>query len=172
MKTFLVALVFSSALTAVAAVRGEAKLTDGQVAKVLLTINEGEIEAAKAAETKSRNDDVRNFAAKMTAEHKENSMTGQKLAEDNKLELDDSSLSKSLKAEAKAQNQKTENAGAAFDKSYIAGQVKMHEKALHIIDRMLLPNAKNGDLHSLLQATRIGVAEHLQQAKKLQRAFH
>jgi putative membrane protein len=150
---------------------GAEVLSDGQVAKVLLTINDGEIDAAKLALKKSKNDDIKSFATAMESQHKENSAQSKQLIKKDKLEVRESGLSKALKSEAEAENKKIKQAAGEFDKLYVAEQIKMHEKALKTIDDDLLPNAKNPDLHSHLQTTRSAVAEHLEHAKALQSKF-
>ena len=41
--------------------------------------------------------------------------------------------------------------GAEFDKAYIDNEVAYHESVIGALDKVLLPNAKNADLKSLLE---------------------
>lgn len=150
---------------------GAEVLSDGQVAKVLLTINDGEIDAAKLALKKSKNDDIKSFATAMESQHKENMAQSKELIKKEKFEPRESGLSKAIKSEAETENKKIKKAAGEFDKLYVAEQIQMHEKALKTIDDALLPNAKNPDLHAHLQTTRTAVADHLEHAKALQSKF-
>ena len=165
MKTFIIGAVLMAATSAYS--HAETKLTDGEVAKVLLTINDGEIDAANIAQDKSKNPDIKSFATMMADQHKENMQASKKIVKDNRLDTKTSELSKSLAADAKTDNKEIKKTGAGFDKAYVAEQIKMHEKALQTIDDVLLPNATNPDLKDHLTKTRVAVAEHLDHAKSL-----
>jgi putative membrane protein len=142
---------------------------DGEIAKVLTTINDGEIDAAKIELNHGKNQDVRAFANQMIAQHRENMKETKALAKANSLDPKDSDLSKSLKTDAKSNNADLKKADkAAFDQAYIKEQIKMHEGALQIIDGKLLPKAENPKLREHLQKTRKAVAMHLEHAKTLE----
>jgi putative membrane protein len=144
-------------------------LTENQIAKVLVTINEGEIDAAKMAMKKAQAADVKNFAKMMMETHKTNESETKKLAHKNKMSMANSDLAKDLNEEAKKLNKDLKKSDkSAFDQAYISEQVTMHEKALKTLDETLIPNAKTPDLVQHLQRTRVAVSEHLNHAKGLQ----
>lgn len=145
-------------------------LTDAQIAKILVTINEGEVDAAKLAQKKAVGADVKTFAAMMEAHHEKNEEDTKKLAKDQKIGSDKSELSKSLEAEAKQINKglKEQNE-EVFDQAYVAGQIAMHQKALDTIEKTLIPAAHNPALKDHLTATGKSVATHLDQAKSLRK---
>ncbi len=144
-------------------------LSENQIAKVLVTINEGEIDAAKMAMKKGQTADIKNFAKMMMETHKTNEAETKKLAHNNKMSMDNSDLAKDLKDEAKSLNKDLKKSDkSAFDQAYVSEQIAMHEKALKTLDETLIPNAKTPALVEHLQRTRVAVAEHLNHAKGLQ----
>jgi len=143
-------------------------LSDGEISKVLLTINDGEIDASEVAKDKTQNKEVKDFAKTMIKDHKSNMKDTKKLAKTNNFDLKDSDLSKSLKEEAKDSKKslkKSEHSG--FDQKYVELQISMHQKALDTLDGTLIPNAQSADLKMHLQKTREAVAMHLKHAKNL-----
>jgi putative membrane protein len=142
-------------------------LTDGQIAKILVTINEGEIDQAKKAESKSKNEDVKEFAKTMIKQHKENEKMTKEIAKKDSIKMEDSAMVTDLENECKVSRQQLKEA-SAFDKTYVGQQVTMHQKALDIINQDLLPNAKNSDLRTHLEKTKEAVMTHLDHAKALQ----
>lgn len=147
-------------------------LTDAQIAKAMVAINEGEIDAAKLAEKNAVSSDVKNFALMMETEHQRNEQETKELAKKNKFDLKKSDLSKSLEAEAKQTNKGLKKqADATFDQAYVGSQVQMHTKALDLIQNTLLPAAQNQELKEHLNTTSKAVAMHLDHAKALQKAY-
>jgi putative membrane protein len=142
-------------------------LSDGQIAKILVTINKGEIDQAKKAESKSKNKDVQDFAKMMISQHKDNEKMTKEIAKKDSIKMEDSTMVKDLENECKVSEQQLKEA-AAFDKIYVSLQVTMHQKALEIINQDLLPNAKNSDLRTHLEKTKEAVMTHLDHAKALQ----
>jgi putative membrane protein len=143
--------------------------TDGQIVEILTTINEGELDAAKMANKKAAQPEVKEFAKTMMAEHKKNKKDTKDLAKRLKIDIKKSDASKALKADAKNSNKSLKDAEkAGFDKAYIAQQMSMHEKALKTLDENLIPSAKNPDLKAHLERTRASVSTHLSHAQALQ----
>ena len=58
--------------------------------------------------------------------------------------------------------------GAEFDKAYIDNEVAYHESVIGALDKVLLPNARNAELKSLLEAGRPIFVSHLNHAKEIQ----
>jgi putative membrane protein len=142
---------------------------DGEIAKVLTTIDDGEIDAAKMELKHGKNPDARAFAQTMIKEHKSNMDETKALAKTNSLDPKDSDLSKSLKKDAKSNNGDLKRANKAeFDKAYLKEQIKMHQEALAVIDGKLTPKVDNPNLRQHLMKTRDAVAMHLDHAKELQ----
>jgi putative membrane protein len=158
---------FAFAQTQAHAIESDATLSDGQIAKVLVTLDAGEIKIAKIAKRKTRNNDVKDFAKMMIDQHKQNKQDTQKLAKKEDLKLADSDLNQSLQDECEASGKELKKS-ASFDKDYADLQVSMHQKALDILDKTLIPQAKNAALRTHLESTRTTVSTHLDDAKALQ----
>ncbi|WP_425916421.1 DUF4142 domain-containing protein [Acinetobacter sp. TSRC1-2] len=143
------------------------RLTDSQVIKVLSTANNGEIIQAKTALPKLKMDQTRKYAQLMINAHSSNEKKGQALASRLKLTPQASNISTSLQNESDKMTEKLSQSSAATDKDYMMSQVKVHRKVLMIIDKQLIPNAKNSELKNMLTQTRTTVAKHLQMAEQI-----
>ncbi|HEY6879125.1 MAG TPA: DUF4142 domain-containing protein [Polyangiales bacterium] len=146
-----------------------APLTDAQIAKVLETVDEGEIAQAKLAQKKSKNPKVKKFAAHMIQQHTKAKAKGAALAKKSKLTPEDSPVSQEL-SEKGAQHLATlEGAEAAtFDAAYITAQAQQHQEVLSLLDTRLTPSATDAALKSLLSETRTMVETHATEAKALE----
>lgn len=141
-------------------------LTDNQVIKVLSTANNGEIKQAKTALPKLKMDQARKYAQLMINEHSSNEKKAQALASRLKLTPQASTLSTSLQNDSdKVVNKLGQS--SATDKDYMTSQVEGHREVLMIIDKQLIPNAKNSELKTMLVQTRAAVAKHLQMAEQI-----
>src|SRR5262245_32275460 len=108
------------ALGATSAGVAAAKLTDPQIAHIVVTADDLDIANAKQALQKSQNAEVQRFAHRMIADH--GSVTDQAVALAKKLKItpEDNPTSKSLKDAQDANRTKLDAlSGAAFDKAYV-----------------------------------------------------
>ena len=145
------------------------KLDDGQIAKIVRTANDGEIQQAELAEKKASDPSVKRFARMMIRQHTDvNSKLG-RVTKTEHLNLADSSASSELKNGAdKTYGDLKGLKGADFDRAYVDAQVKAHQGVLNSIDGQLMPNAKDEKLQSMLKDTRPAVQQHLDHALSLQ----
>lgn len=145
-----------------------ADLSDKEIAKVLLTINDGEIQLGKLAADKTRNPTVKAFAKQMVSAHEANVKDTKALAKKMKVAPVSSDLSVLFLEDAKLANANLRNATKDdFDKAYVDGQITMHESVLDSINNKLIPSAENADLKAHLEKTASAVSEHLEHAKGL-----
>lgn len=143
-------------------------LTDEQIAGITDAANTAEIAQAKLAQTKSKDANVKKFAAMMVTHHGEAKQKQAKL----KLKAADSGPLTALQADAASMlNTLKSSTGKDFDHAYVAGQVDEHQKVLDTITGKLLPNAKNADLKAYLEEVRTRVEQHLTEAKQLQQSL-
>jgi putative membrane protein len=165
-------LLISSLLTLlVPTVAGAApkRLTEAQIFGILAAANNGEIEAANLAQQKSVNQNVKTFADNMIKDHTQMQMDAQALATKLSITPADSNISTDLKSGADKEMEKLRTVeGPEFDKAYAAAQVADHTKVLSLIDKKLLPSAKNEEVKTMLQKARPTIAEHLEHAKTLE----
>jgi putative membrane protein len=129
-----------------------AQLTDPQIAHVAYTAGEIDIKAAREAEQKSQNGQVRQFAQDMVRDH--TAVNDKALALVKKLNVkpEDNEVSRSLLKQADEERAKLSKLnGAAFDKAYAANEVAYHKKVNGALQSTLIPSAQNSELKSLLQ---------------------
>lgn len=143
-------------------------LNDAEISELVKTANDGEIMTADVAISKSTNIEVKKFAEEMRKTHMENNKERQDVTGKLKLKPAETDASKQMKkeAETKISDLKKSN-GPAFDKAYMAAQIKMHEQVLHDLDGKLMPSATSPELKAFLEKTRPTVAKHLDHAKAL-----
>jgi putative membrane protein len=142
---------------------------DDQILQVLHTANAGEIEQAKLAQQKSKNSQVKHFAAMMVKDHTDADHKGQDVGKKAHVTPSSSSVSTSLESDAKQMTSSmSSRTGAEFDRAYIDAQVKEHQSLLDLIDAQLAPNAKAPEVKSFVQAVRTKVQSHLKEAQDIQ----
>ncbi|MBR1201256.1 MULTISPECIES: DUF4142 domain-containing protein [unclassified Bradyrhizobium] len=140
-----------SVLTGAALAQG-AKLTDPQIAHIAYTAGVIDINAAKQAETKASNKDVKAFAKDMARDHEAVNKQALDLVKKLKVTPEDNDTSKALSKQAAdklAELGKLK--GAAYDKAYIDNEVAYHKTVNTALETQLIPSASNPELKSLLQ---------------------
>ena len=145
------------------------QLTDAQIAAITDAANKGEIEQAKLALHKAKDPQVKQFAQMMVDQHGAEQKKEQQLASSLNLQPETTQTSTQLQTDSQnAISSLSSQTGADFDKAYIDLQVKEHKEVLDTLDNKLIPNAKNAQLKSTLEAFRPHVQEHLQKAQEIQ----
>jgi len=146
--------------------------TDAQIASIVVTANQVDIDAGKLAAGTSKNADVKAFANMMVTDHTGVNKQAVALVTKLKVTPEDNPTSKSLKdgGDKNLANLKTLK-GAAFDSAYIDHEVAYHQQVLDAVDKVLIPNAKNAELKDLLVKVRPAFVAHLDHAKKIQSAL-
>jgi putative membrane protein len=143
--------------------------SDAQIAHIVVTANQVDINAGKLAESKGTNKDVKAFGKQMVTDHTGVNKQATALATKLKLTPEDNPTSQSLKKGGEENVAKLRTlSGAAFDKAYIDHEVVYHEQVLDAIDKTLVPNAKNAELKDLIVKVRPAFVGHLEHAKKIQ----
>lgn len=138
-------------------------LTDDQIATIASLANNSEIEQAKLARARSKDEKVLQFAGMMIAHHGE----AQRKQDALSLGSAESTLSRDMIVEGgETMRQLKEKTGAEFDRAYMQAQVQGHQKVLDAIEKQLIPNAKRADLKAHLAELRPRVKQHLEQAEK------
>ena len=142
---------------------------DAQIAAIVVTANQVDIDAGKLAATQARSAEVKAFGKQMATDHAGVNKQAVALVTRLKVTPEDNPTSKSLK-QGGEENVKTLRSlkGAAFDKAYIDHEVVYHQAALDAVDKTLIPNAKNEELKALLVKVRPAFVAHLEHAKHLQ----
>jgi putative membrane protein len=144
-------------------------ITDAQIASIVVTANQVDIDAGKLAASRSTNDKVKAFAQLMVTDHTSVNKSTTDLAAKLKVTPQDNSTSQSLKSggEKNIAHLKTLT-GDAFDKAYIDHEVAYHQQVIDALDKTLIPGATNPELKALLVKVRPAFVAHLEHAKRLQ----
>jgi putative membrane protein len=162
-------IVFATGLLFAAAGAAAQAPDDAQIASIVVTANQVDIDAGKLAESASGNSDVKAFARLMVTDHTGVNKSAVDLVTKLKVTPQDNPTSQSLKSggEQNIAHLKTLK-GAAFDKAYIDHEVVYHQQVIDAIDKTLIPNAKNDELKALLIKVKPAFVAHLEHAKQLQ----
>jgi putative membrane protein len=142
---------------------------DAQIAHIVVTANQVDIDAGKVAQSKSKNAEVKAFGKQMVTDHTGVNKQATALVKKLGVKPEDNPTSESLKKGGvdNVKHLKTLK-GAQFDKEYVDHEVAYHEQVLDAVDKVLLPNAKNAELKALIEKVRPAFVAHLEHAKMLQ----
>ena len=145
---------------------------DAQIASIVVTANQVDINAGKLAQRKAKNAEVKAFAKQMITDHTGVNKQAVALVTKLKVTPEDNATSQSLATGGmdNLKNLKTLK-GAAFDKAYVDHEVAYHQQVIEAIDKTLIPSAQNAELKALLVAVRPAFVGHLEHAQQIQRTL-
>jgi putative membrane protein len=169
MKMAAAALCSALALCVTGALAESTGPTDPQIAAIVVTANQVDIDAGKLATVKAHAKEVQAFARQMVTDHTGVNKQATALVTKLKVKPEENDTSRSLKEggnENLARLKKLE--GAAFDRAYIDHEVTYHQAVIDALDKTLVPSAKNEELKALLIKVRPAFVAHLEHAKSLQ----
>jgi putative membrane protein len=151
-----------------AAVSAQA-VSDAQIASIVVTANQVDIDAGKLAASKGTNPEIKKFGQQMVADHTGVNKQATALVTKLKVTPEDNATSQSLKAGGEKNIANLESLkGAEFDKAYIENEVTYHQAVIDAIDKTLIPSAQNAELKALLVKVRPAFVAHLEHAKMIQ----
>lgn len=143
--------------------------SDPQIAAIVVTANQVDIDAGKLATTKAQSKEVKKFAQQMVTDHTGVNDSATALAKKLKLTPENNPTADSLKADGDANLAKLKGlSGKQFDRAYVDHEVVYHQNVIEALDKTIIPNAKNEELKALLVRVRPAFDAHLEQAKHLQ----
>lgn len=161
--------VITLALAAIVVHAADNSITDNQIAEIMQTANNAEIDAAKLAKSKATTEQVKTFAEEMMTAHKQNNKDEKDLGKRIDVKAKSNDIAKGLKKDAKVNLADLKKMkGTTFDKAYIKMQISMHQALLNDLDQKFIPAAQNTHFKEYLQTTRAHVAEHLSKAQDVQ----
>jgi len=147
-------------------------LTDANIAAIVKTANDADIDNGKAARSTTKNLKVREFAVQMITDHTSLNKQVDDLTKKLNVSPEDNDASRAFKTTADAKRDSLKQLkGTAFDKAYIDAEVAVHEQVLDLLDKTLIPAAQSADLRTLLQNARPIISTHLDHAKQVQQAL-
>lgn len=146
-----------------------ATLTDPQIAAIVVSANQVDIDAGELAIKKTKNEEVKKFAQRMVTDHTAVNKAAVELVTKLKVTPEESDASRGLAsggAETRAKLDKLE--GDAFDRAYVDNEVAYHKAVIGVLDSQLIPSATNPELKSTLVGVRPAFDAHLQHAVQIQ----
>jgi putative membrane protein len=158
------------AFAAGAAWAQEGAPNDAQIAQIVVTANQVDIDAGKLAQTKASDAEVKKFAEQMIADHTAVNKQAKDLVTRLKVKPEDNATSRSL-AQGGRDNLASLRGlkkGKDFDKAYVDHEVAYHQAVLDAMDKTLVPSARNEELKGLLVKVRPAFVAHLEHAKQIQ----
>jgi putative membrane protein len=142
--------------------------SDPQIAAIVVTANQVDIDAGQLALSKTKTPDVKTFAQLMITDHGGVNKAATELVQKLHVTPESNPTSQSLQkggddnlAALKKLN------GSAFDNAYVDHEIAYHQAVLDAIDTTLIPSAQNAELKALLVKVRPAFVAHLDHAKHL-----
>jgi putative membrane protein len=167
----IIGLLFFAAGMAIGSIYAQT-INDAQIAQIVLTANQVDIDAGQIADARGINVDVKAFGKMMVTDHTAVNKQAMDLAAKLKLTPQENPTSQSLKmgGETNVTSLKTLS-GAPFDKAYIAHEVEYHQAVIDTLNKMLIPNTQNAELKALIIKVTPAFVAHLEKAKQIQAAL-
>jgi putative membrane protein len=143
--------------------------SDPQIAHIVVTANQVDIDAGRLAEKKGSTEDVRKFGSQMVADHTAVNKQAIELVKKLKVTPQANETSASLKKGGEENIAKLQKlSGKTFDKAYVDQEVAYHQAVIDAVDKTLLPSARNEELKALIQQVRPALVQHRDHARHLQ----
>ena len=163
----LAAVAFAASLSSYA--QADTAFNDAQIAAIVVTANQVDVDAGKLAVSKSQSATVKAFAQQMVTDHSGVNKQAVDLVTKLKVKPQDNPTAQSLQKGGDDNLAKLRTlSGHAFDRAYVDQEVTYHVAVLDAIDKVLIPSASNPELKALLVKVRPAIDAHLQHAKHLQ----
>lgn len=165
---FMIAIAFAFASTGLQAQTP----SDPQIAQIVQTANQIDIDHARLALQKTKNPEVKEFANQMISDHTALEKSVNDLAKKLNVTPEDSDTSKQLKQQAADETKKLKALnGKAFDQEYASHEVAFHKTVIDAATTTLIPNARNAELKSALEGAAPLLQGHMQHAQQLQQSL-
>ncbi len=146
-------------------------VTDAQIASIVVTANQVDIDAGKIAVARSSSSAVKAFAQLMVTDHTGVNKAAHDLAARLMITPTDNPTSQSLKASGDKHIARLNTlSGASFDQAYVDHEIAYHQQVIDALDTVLIPGATHAELKALLVKVRPAFVAHLEHAKRLQKS--
>ncbi|NUR53070.1 MAG: DUF4142 domain-containing protein [Acidobacteria bacterium] len=163
------AILVAGTLLVSAGIASAQNVNDAQIASIVVTANQVDIDAGKLASSKAANPEVKKFGQLMVTDHTGVNKSATDLVKKLKVTPEDNATSKSIKSGGDENLAKLKKLrGAEFDKAYVDHEVEYHQQVLDAMDKTLIPSAQNAELKALLVKVRPAFVAHLEHAKQVQ----
>src|SRR5262245_16988990 len=143
--------------------------TDPQIAAIVVTANQVDIDAGELAKATSKTKEVQDFAQRMIVDHEGVNQSAKDLVAKLKVTPEKNATSESLQKGGDQNLAALKKlSGRDFDRAYVDHEVAYHQSVLDAIDKTLIPSAQNAELKALLVKVRPAFESHLEHAKMVQ----
>ena len=143
--------------------------TDPQIAAIVVTANQVDIDAGQLAQGKATRKEVQDFARLMVTDHTGVNRSATELVKKLNVTPEDNPTAQGLKKGGEENLARLRGlSGSAFDKAYVDHEVTYHQDVIDALDKTLIPNAKNDELKALMVKVRPAFVAHLEHARSLQ----
>ena len=145
-------------------------LTDANIAAIVVGANKIDISAGQIALKRSKNPEVRKFAQRMIVDHRGVLNSAVELVTKLGVTPVDNELVATLAKQSREHEAKLKTlTGDAFDKRYIDHEVAYHEAVIGVIEKQLIPAAKNKELKNTLVSVVPAFKAHLKHCQMIQK---
>lgn len=143
--------------------------SDGQVAAILLTANQGEVELAQSVIDRLESPEAKALAERLIADHAQAKQKLEALVEEAGIEPRESANSKELEDGTKLEIAAlATKSGEELETSFVSHAVLDHVKDLGLIDHLLLPSVRHPKLARHVREERATIAVHALLASDVQ----
>ena len=145
------------------------KLTDANIAAIVVGANNIDISAGKIALDRSSDSQIREFAQRMVTDHQGVLDAAVELVTRLGVTPQNNDLVYTLSKQSTDHEARLKNlTGKEFDKAYIDHEVAYHEAVIGVVKTQLIPGANNQELKDMLTSVLPAFDTHLAHSKKVQ----
>jgi putative membrane protein len=142
--------------------------SDPQIAAIVVTANQVDIDAGQLALSKTKTPGVKTFAQLMITDHGGVNKAATELVGKLHVTPEGNPTSQSLQKGGDDNLAALKKlSGSAFDNAYVDHEIAYHQAVLDALDSTLIPSTQNAELKALLVKVRPAFVAHLDHAKHL-----
>jgi putative membrane protein len=144
-------------------------LDDATIVAIFDAANTADIETGHLAAERASSKEVRDFGAMLARDHKVVRQQGRDLAEQLGVTPTPPADDASARAHAAAMSTLRSMQGAAFDRAFLAHEVKFHQDVIDAIQTTLLPSIQNAKVKALVVKVAPAFEAHMIAAQDLEK---
>jgi putative membrane protein len=155
--------------TASVAAAPDPTLDDATIVAIFDAANTADIETGQLAAERASSEEVRAFGAMLARDHKMVRQEGRDLAEQLGVTPTPPAHDASTRAHAAAMSTLRSKQGAAFDRAFLAHEVKFHQDVIDAVQTTLLPSIQNAKVKALVVKVTPAFQAHMIAARDLEK---
>lgn len=144
-------------------------LDDATIVAIFDAANTADIETGQLAAERASSKEVRDFGAMLARDHKMVRQQGRDLAEQLDVTPTPPANDASARAHAEAMSTLRSKQGAAFDRAFLAHEVKFHQDVIDAVQTTLLPSIQNPQVKALVVKVAPAFQAHMIAAQDLEK---